>query len=172
MNYKHIIWDYNGTLLNDVKLCVTIINEMIAEYIVVSTRKLSPEIEESIQKYLDKIELSRSSRQAYYNFYKSVKSFFISHFHEKDEHSINPFFPFKHTINNDIEIEMLKVFNANKKRKSHLFYSYSELMERVRVLRNDLAHGNNVKTYTNITKEIEEILVDFKYLAIDKNFLQ
>lgn len=29
MNYKHIIWDYNGTLLNDVKLCVTIINEML-----------------------------------------------------------------------------------------------------------------------------------------------
>jgi len=29
MKYKHIIWDYNGTLLNDVILCVTIINEML-----------------------------------------------------------------------------------------------------------------------------------------------
>jgi len=29
MNCKHIIWDYNGTLLNDVVLCVTIINEML-----------------------------------------------------------------------------------------------------------------------------------------------
>ncbi len=29
MKFKHIIWDYNGTLLNDVELCVTIINEML-----------------------------------------------------------------------------------------------------------------------------------------------
>ena len=29
MKYKHIIWDYNGTLLNDVGLCVEIINEML-----------------------------------------------------------------------------------------------------------------------------------------------
>ncbi len=29
MKFKHIIWDYNGTLLNDVKLCVEIINEML-----------------------------------------------------------------------------------------------------------------------------------------------
>ena len=29
MQYKHIIWDYNGTLLNDVKLCVDIINDLL-----------------------------------------------------------------------------------------------------------------------------------------------
>ncbi|NOZ35195.1 MAG: HAD family hydrolase [Chlorobi bacterium] len=29
MKYKHIIWDYNGTLLNDVELCVDIINELL-----------------------------------------------------------------------------------------------------------------------------------------------
>jgi phosphoglycolate phosphatase len=29
MKYKHIIWDYNGTLLNDTHLCVEIINEML-----------------------------------------------------------------------------------------------------------------------------------------------
>ncbi|RPI73068.1 MAG: HAD family hydrolase, partial [Ignavibacteriales bacterium] len=28
-NYKHIIWDWNGTLLNDVGLCVEIINEVL-----------------------------------------------------------------------------------------------------------------------------------------------
>ena len=27
--YKHIIWDWNGTLLNDVWLCVAVINEML-----------------------------------------------------------------------------------------------------------------------------------------------
>ncbi|MCF6183149.1 MAG: HAD hydrolase-like protein [Bacteroidales bacterium] len=29
MKYKHIIWDYNGTLLDDVGLCTEIINEML-----------------------------------------------------------------------------------------------------------------------------------------------
>ena len=30
MKIKHIIWDYNGTLLNDVELCVEVINEMLS----------------------------------------------------------------------------------------------------------------------------------------------
>lgn len=30
MTYKHIIWDYNGTLLSDVDLCVNVINEMLS----------------------------------------------------------------------------------------------------------------------------------------------
>ncbi len=29
MKYKHIIWDYNGTLLNDAYLCVEVMNEML-----------------------------------------------------------------------------------------------------------------------------------------------
>lgn len=29
--YKHIIWDWNGTLLEDVELCVSIINSILAE---------------------------------------------------------------------------------------------------------------------------------------------
>jgi phosphoglycolate phosphatase len=29
MHYHHIIWDYNGTLLNDVELCVEVINDML-----------------------------------------------------------------------------------------------------------------------------------------------
>jgi len=28
-NYSHIIWDWNGTLLNDVKLCADIMNELL-----------------------------------------------------------------------------------------------------------------------------------------------
>ncbi len=31
MKYKHIIWDYNGTLLNDAQLCVDTLNGMLAE---------------------------------------------------------------------------------------------------------------------------------------------
>lgn len=29
--YKHIIWDWNGTILNDVDLCVELINELLRE---------------------------------------------------------------------------------------------------------------------------------------------
>ncbi len=31
MNTKYIIWDYNGTMLDDVRLCVDTINEMLTE---------------------------------------------------------------------------------------------------------------------------------------------
>ncbi len=30
-NYKHIIWDWNGTLFNDVELCVDIINNLLTK---------------------------------------------------------------------------------------------------------------------------------------------
>jgi phosphoglycolate phosphatase len=29
LNYKHIIWDWNGTLINDTRLCLEIINELL-----------------------------------------------------------------------------------------------------------------------------------------------
>ncbi len=42
MKYKHIIWDYNGTLLNDAYLCVEVMNEMLI------SRNLEPV---SLEKY-------------------------------------------------------------------------------------------------------------------------
>ena len=41
-NYSHIIWDWNGTLLNDVELCANIMNELL-------TMEFLPEI--SVEKY-------------------------------------------------------------------------------------------------------------------------
>jgi len=29
--YKHIIWDWNGTLINDVDLCIKITNDMLIQ---------------------------------------------------------------------------------------------------------------------------------------------
>lgn len=31
-NYKHIIWDWNGTIFNDVDLCVELINNLLASH--------------------------------------------------------------------------------------------------------------------------------------------
>ena len=30
--YKHVIWDWNGTILNDIDMCVEIINELLVDY--------------------------------------------------------------------------------------------------------------------------------------------
>jgi phosphoglycolate phosphatase len=32
MKYKHIIWDWNGTIINDVGLCVSVMNNMLTEH--------------------------------------------------------------------------------------------------------------------------------------------
>ncbi len=31
LKYKHIIWDYNGTILDDVDLCLNLLNEMLVQ---------------------------------------------------------------------------------------------------------------------------------------------
>ena len=30
--YKHIIWDWNGTIINDARLCLSVYNQMAIEY--------------------------------------------------------------------------------------------------------------------------------------------
>ena len=32
MKYEHIIWDWNGTLVNDAELCVSIVNQILKDY--------------------------------------------------------------------------------------------------------------------------------------------
>ncbi len=39
-NYDHIIWDWNGTLFNDVDLCVSVVNNLLEKY---SLMKISKE---------------------------------------------------------------------------------------------------------------------------------
>ena len=156
-----------GYVLN----AVTIMNEMLGEYIVESARTLSPYADERIQSYMDKIELSRSTRKAYYKFYTSARDFFKSHFSQKEDFQQTPFFPFKDSGNDEIESQMKKLYSANKENKSYLFISYADLIDRVRWIRNDLAHGNNSRAYNDITGEINDVLQDFEYLAIKKNFL-
>ena len=166
---------YFATLLNNMGFvlnAVTIMNEMLGEYIVESARTLSPDADERIQSYIDKIELTRSTRKAYYKLYTSARDFFKSHFSKKEDFQKTPFFPFKDSGNDEIESQMKKLYSANKENKSHLFISYADLIDRVRLIRNDLAHGNNSRAYNDITGEINDVLLDFEYLAIKKNFLK
>ena len=32
MRTKHIVWDWNGTLIDDVSLCVNVLNELLSDY--------------------------------------------------------------------------------------------------------------------------------------------
>tara|TARA_B100001057_G_scaffold380000_1_gene385619 strand:- start:493 stop:1131 length:639 start_codon:yes stop_codon:yes gene_type:complete len=32
MKYEHIVWDWNGTLVNDAELCVSIVNQILNDY--------------------------------------------------------------------------------------------------------------------------------------------
>lgn len=163
-----------STLLNErgaILNAIIIIDEMLGEYIIFSARNLSPLANEKIQKYIDNITLTASSRKSYYYFHKSVKEFFSSHFSLENERDKSTFFPFKESANSEIERQMNKLFNANKMNKSHLFNAYANLIARVNILRNDLAHGNIVKIHKDIQQDITHLLVDFNYLAIEKDIL-
>lgn len=162
-------------LLNERSLilnAITILNEMLGEYIIHAAKELSPLASNRIQSYTDYITSKVSSRKAYYNFYRSSKKFFVSHFCLDENKTKLSFFPHNDSGNEEIKNKMQKLFSSNKMNKSKHFYAYCELIERVGILRNDLAHGNTSKVYKNIRDDLNEILVDFNYLAIEKNFLQ
>jgi len=156
-----------GLILN----AVAMINEILGEYIVTSAQNLSPHSNERIQFHLNRINNSQTSRRAYYHFYKSVTNFFYTQFNTQTEELETAFFPYKDTGNEEIEMRFRRMFHSNKRNKSNLFSLYSELIYRIRIIRNDLVHGNNQRHYHNISYEIEDVLIDFEYLAIQKNFL-
>lgn len=165
---------YFAKFLNDRGLilnAVSMVNEILGEYIVASAQNLSIHANERIQFHLERIESSQTSRRAYYHFHKSAINFFYTQFTTQLEEQKVTFFPYKDTGNEEIEIKFRRMFQSNKRNKAKLFSFYSEMIYRIRVIRNDLVHGNNQRYYHNISYEIEDILIDFEYLAVQKNFL-
>ena len=165
---------YFAKLLNDkgIILNATLtINEMLSEYIIYSSRGLSKYAEERIQNHIDNITLTQSSKKAYYKFYKSSRDFFRTNFSNDESLDKLPFFPKQDTGNEEVKNKMNKLYKSNKMNKSHYFIQYTEMIEKVRSIRNDLAHGNISKVHHDIGQDMDDILVDFQYLAIDKNFL-
>jgi len=156
-----------GLILNTVAM----VNEILGEYIIASAQNLSVHAQERIQFHLNRINSSQTSRRAYYHFYKSVTNFFYTQFNTQTSELETTFFPYKDTGNDEIEIHFRRMFQSNKRKKSNLFSLYTEMIYRIRVIRNDLVHGNNQRHYHNISYEVEDVLIDFEYLAIQKNFL-
>jgi len=161
------ILNERGLILNTVAM----VNEILGEYIIASAQNLSINANERIQFHLNRIDSSQTSRRAYYHFYKSVTNFFYTHFNTQTNEQETTFFPYKDTGNDEIEMQFRRMFQSNKRRKGNLFSLYSEMIYRIRVIRNDLVHGNNQRHYHNISYEVEDVLIDFEYLAIQKDFL-
>jgi len=55
--YKHIIWDWNGTILDDLDMCIDIINELLIEYKlpVITTEKYREIFTIPVENYYKKI---------------------------------------------------------------------------------------------------------------------
>ena len=156
-----------GLILNS----IAIINEILGEYILESAKQLSSHANDRIQVSLERINGSQTARRGYYHLYKSASGFFYTHFSPNSTEIESSFFPYKDTGNEEIEIQMKKIFQSNKRSKRDLFTLYTNLIYRIRIIRNDLVHGNNQRHFHNISYEIEDVLIDFEYLAIQKNFL-
>lgn len=156
-----------GLILN----AIAITSEILGEYILTSAKNLSPHSNERVKIALERINHSQTARRGYYHLYKSASSFFYSHF---SPHSIDiesSFFPYHDTGNEEVKAQMKRIFNSNKRSKRNLFILYTNLIYRIRIIRNDLVHGNNQRHFHNISYEIEDVLIDFEYLAIQKDFL-
>jgi hypothetical protein len=156
-----------GLILNS----IAIINEILGEYIVESAKQLSYDANARIQVSLERLNNSQTARRGYYHLYKSASGFFYTQFSPHSTEMESSFFPYKDTGNEEIELQMNKLFQSNKRSKRDLFILYSHLIYRIKSVRNDLVHGNNQRHFHNISYEIEDVLIDFEYLAIHKNFL-
>ncbi len=150
---------------------ITIINEMLGEYLIDASLNLSPNISKYIQDHLDKIEITSRTRKAYFKLNQSTKEFFETNFNQDEITKPTTFFTFKTSKNNLIFKEFYKIYNSNKRNKREYFHIYTRLINDVRSIRNDLAHGNNEKLYNNIVLEIDEILKEFEFLCVEKKFL-
>ena len=75
MNYQHIIWDWNGTVINDVKLCVRILNEALRHEKLpsITISQYRKKFSFPVNLFYKEIGLPSSG-----NNYKALNTFFIS----------------------------------------------------------------------------------------------
>ena len=164
---------YSSLLLEKGLLLQSIIllNEAIAIYMIEAIKNFSKPIEKHI--YL----IGEENRP---KLYSQAKDFFISIFpiNRKDDKKENiiPLFP-NHKFVKDIDIEIAHKFNKLYTTRKHkgdvgLFEKYSYIIDRVRRVRNNLAHGNMEIDFYNLKKEMFELIKDFEYLSIEKNIFK
>jgi len=164
---------YSSLLLEKGLLLQSIIllNEAISIYMIEAIKNFSKAIEKHT--YL----IGEENRP---KLYSQAKDFFISIFpiNGKDDkkEKIIPLFP-NHKFVKDIDTEIAYKFNKLYTTWKHkgdvgLFEKYSYIIDRVRRVRNNLAHGNMEIDFYNLKKEMFELIKDFEYLSIEKNIFK
>ena len=150
---------------------IILLNEAISIYMIEAIKNFSKPIEKHT--YL----IGEENKP---KLYSQAKDFFISLFpingkNDKQE-KIIPLFP-NHKFVKDIDTEIAYKFNKLSTTWKHkgdigLFEKYSYIIDRVRRVRNNLAHGNMEIDFYNLKKEMFEIVKDFEYLSIEKNIFK
>ena len=77
MNFSHIIWDWNGTIVNDASLCVEIVNEILHQYDLekITLNYYINNFTFPVKEFYELIGLPITTAS-----YKSISDFFISHY--------------------------------------------------------------------------------------------
>ena len=160
-NYSKLLLD-RGLILN----AITILNEATGMYIIESAKTYSKQID----KYITLIGEENSPR-----LYSRAKEYFSNLPPDNEEITI-PLFP-HHKFVKDIDREIGKKLKNIRKTWSNkgdggLFEKYAHISNRIREIRNTLAHADMERSFRSLKKELVELNDDFYYLAVKKNILK
>jgi hypothetical protein len=161
--YANIFLEKN-MLLNS----ITLLNEATGMYIVESIKKYSKEIE----KYTYIV-----GEEDRFKLYIQAKEFFDALFSSKNkERKQIQFFP-HHRIVKDIDKDIAKkLINIQRtwknKGDSGVFQKYVFITNRVRFIRNSVAHADMESNFKSLKDELKSLNDDFYYLVIQKNILK
>jgi hypothetical protein len=153
-----------GLLLN----AITLLNEATGMYMIESIKTYSKEI----VKYTYLVGEEDRSK-----LYSKAKDFFDDLFLGKaKEIKVLPLFP-HHRVVKDIDKEIVRKLNNIQKTwvnkgDGGLFKKYAYITNRIRHIRNSLAHADMEKSFRSLKDELKSLNDDFYYLAIQKNILK
>ncbi len=153
-NYNHIVWDWNGTLFNDVTLCVDIINEMLKK------RNLK---QLNLNDYKEKFDFPVKDYYKKVGFDYSIESFELVGTEFIDIYNKRRYECDLHTKVKDIIVELsnlgIKQYVLSARQQSHLIeelkhYKIYDYFEEIIGLNNHYAEGKieNAKAFINSNK--------------------
>lgn len=162
-NFAKLMLD-KGLLLN----AITLLNEVTSMYLVESIKHFSKDIE----KYITIVGEENKSK-----LYSRAKDFFDQVIQVTNDQQITlPLFP-HHKIVKVIDKEITrKLKNIEKTWKNRgddgLFKKYANITNRIRLIRNTVAHADMQISFKSIKSELKSLNDDFYYLVIKKNIFK
>lgn len=162
-NFAKLMLD-KGLLLN----AITLLNEVTSMYLVESIKHFSKDIE----KYITIVGEENKSK-----LYSRAKDFFDQVIQVTNDQQITlPLFP-HHKMVKVIDKEITrKLKNIEKTWKNRgddgLFKKYANITNRIRLIRNTVAHADMQISFKSIKSELKSLNDDFYYLAIKKNIFK